>query len=195
MAQFLDQRGVRAQLVTVGGAVNTLYLRSRDSTHDVDFFLENANAQIHHTLHEAARFANRQRGGSLGAEWLNNATQLFMSGPLQQQLFNAALEQGTVVFEHWGSRGGLRVYAAPWSYAFCGKLNRLCESNPRPYDMADAVVYLHNYLQGSGKQTFGAGRIRQWCQQFSKKVTDEVLRHVDEAYYRTYGVRVIDWRA
>ncbi|KAF4448391.1 hypothetical protein F53441_8199 [Fusarium austroafricanum] len=195
VAAFLDRQGVRTQLVTVGGAVNTLYLQSRISTHDVDFFLENASSSTHHAIHEAARFANRQRGGRLGAEWLNNATQLFMPVQLQQTLFRAALEQGVVVFEG----GGLRVYAAPWSYAFCGKLNRLSDplsgGEPRPYDLADAVVYLHEYLRTTGRQTVGVRQVREWCKQYNKKMTDEVLRRVDDAYYQQYSRRAIDWRA
>lgn len=191
MAAFLDQRGIRTQLVTVGGAVNTLYLQSRESTHDVDFFLENANASTHHVVHEAARFANRQRGGRLGAEWLNNATQLFMPAQLQQTLYKAALEQRTIIFK----RGGLTVYAAPWAYAFCGKLNRLSDENPRPYDLEDAVVYLHEYLRGTGHQTVSARLVREWCQRFNKKMTDELLQRVDKAYRKKYGRPAIDWRA
>lgn len=193
VAAFLDRQGVRTQLVTVGGAVNTVYLRSRASTHDVDFFLGNASSSIHHAIHEAARLANRQRGGSLGAEWLNNATQLQMPVQLQQSLFKAALEQGIVVFKH----GGLEVYAAPWSYAFCGKLNRLSSrlpgDEPRPYDLADAAVYLHEYLRGTGRQAVGVRQIRKWCTRFNKIMADEVLRRIDKVYYQQYQRRAVDW--
>ncbi|RMZ81866.1 hypothetical protein DV738_g2078, partial [Chaetothyriales sp. CBS 135597] len=157
-------------VVTVGGAVNTLYLRSRATTHDVDFFLDNAGSSIHHVIHEAARFANRQRGGQLGAEWLNNATQLFMPTQLQQTLFETALQQGVVVFE----RGGLR--------------------GRRPYDLEDAVVYLREHLRTTGRQTVDAREVREWCKRFNKNMTDEVLRHIDEEYYRKYGRRAVDWR-
>ncbi|KAG6037443.1 hypothetical protein E4U41_005085 [Claviceps citrina] len=174
MAAFLEERSVRVKLVTVGGAVNTLYLRSRQSTHDVDFFMEKATSSKHHVVHEAARFANRRRRGQLGAEWLNNSTQLFMPAHLQSQLYNAALEQGTLVFE----RAGLKV---------------LCEKEPRPYDLADAAVYLREYLRTSGRQSVSVSRIREWCKDFNKKVTDEVLQQLDEAYYESYGDRVIDW--
>ena len=191
MAGFLEQRGVRTRLVTVGGAVNTLYLQSRQSTHDVDFFLESANATTHHAIHEAARFANRKRGGRLGAEWLNNATQLFMPAPLQQALFAGALEQGVVVFE----QRGLQVYAAPWSYAFCGKLNRMCEENPRPYDLADAVVYLHEHFRETKRKNISSRKVQEWCQRYNKAMTDSVLRRVDEAYYQKYRQRAINWQA
>lgn len=189
MASFLDQRGVRAQLATVGGAVNTLYLRSRQSTHDIDFFLNESKSSLHHVLHEAARFANRQRSGRLGAEWFNNATQLFMPAKLQQQLFDAAVEQGAKVYD----RGGLTVYAGPWPYALCGKLNRLSDADSRTYDLADATVYLHEYFRTSRRSNVGVRQIQKWCNQFSQKTTEGVLRRLDEAYYQTYDRRAIDW--
>ncbi|KAG6006219.1 hypothetical protein E4U43_000475 [Claviceps pusilla] len=189
MSAFLEERGVRVELVTVGGAVNTLYLRSRLTTHDVDFFLRSATSSRYNIVHEAARFANRRKEGHLGVEWLNNATQLFLPIQLQRQLYDAALEQGTLVFESTS----LRVYAAPWSYALCGKLNRLCDVDPRPYDLPDASVYLHEYLRTSDRQSVGAREIREWCKEFNKKMTDKVLEELDEAYSQSYGHRVIDW--
>ena len=35
---------------------------------------------------------------------------------------------------------------APSSYAICGRLNRLSDEDHRDYDLADAVVYLHEHL-------------------------------------------------
>ena len=190
MALFLSKRKVQAQLVTVGGAVNTLYLRSRPSTHDVDFFLQDATSSTHRVIHEAARHANRRRGGRLGAEWLNNATQLFMSAQMQKLLFDDAVKQGSVVYQ----RDGLTVYAAPWSYALCGKLDRLCGSDPRPYDLADAIAYLHEHFRTKRVASVGAQEIRRWCDRFDKKVADSVLTQLDDAYRVQHGRGAIDWR-
>lgn len=87
------------------------------------------------------------------------------------------------------------VYAAPWSYAFCGKLNRLCEANPRPYDIQDAVVYLHEYLATTGRQTVRASEVHQWGREYRKMVTDDALNEVDTLYYQTYGHHAIDMRS
>ncbi|OTB04342.1 hypothetical protein M426DRAFT_11717 [Hypoxylon sp. CI-4A] len=195
MASYLDQKQVTARVVTIGGAVNTVYLRSRPSTHDVDFFLGNATSPQHNVIHEAARYANKQTRGALGAEWFNNSTQLFMPPHVQQDLANAAFQQNVVIYNKVGRGGGLVVYGAPWSYALCGKFNRLCESSPRPYDLADAVVYLHEHLRRAGQQTVSVHLICRWCQQYHKQVTNEVIQQVDEAYYRAYGHRPIDWRS
>ena len=158
---YLDQHRVTARIVTVGGAINTIYLRSRKSTHDVDFFLANADSPEYRFVHEAARSATRQTQRPLGANWLNNATQLLMPRDVQQSLAAAAFEQNVIIHRYVGQGGGLIVYAAPWSYAFCGKLNRLCEDNPRPYDLSDAVEYLHQYLLAIGRQTVSAYRVHQ----------------------------------
>ena len=190
MGQYLDRRGVNATVMTVGGAVNTVYLQSRRSTHDVDFFLATPTAPEHTVIHEAARSAahsERSQGGELGANWFNNATQLLMGRDIQARLAQSALEQNVIVHQYRGPRGGIVVYAAPWAYAFCGKLNRLCESNARSYDIADAVCYLHQYLVANNRQIVSAQEIKQWCRDFGKNVTDGVLDQVNARYNTTYG--------
>ena len=81
------------------------------------------------------------------------------------------------------------------AFAFCGKLNRLYDEEPRQYDVADAVTCLHEYLRATGRQTVGVGRVREWCGGFNKNMTDEVPGEVDNGYYRAHWHRVIDWRA
>lgn len=47
MGEYLDRQGITARVVAVGGAVNTIHLRSRQSTHDVDFFMDDPQSPIH----------------------------------------------------------------------------------------------------------------------------------------------------
>lgn len=195
MGQYLDQQGVTARVVTVGGAVNTIYLQSRSSTHDVDFFMEDPQAPVHQFIHEAARSAARSsaatRGVTLGANWFNNATQLLIGAQIQAQLTAEAVQQNTIVHQYRGQRGGIIIYAAPWAYAFCGKLNRLCEQNARPYDLDDAVVYLHEYLGVTHKSSVSKNDIFHWCQQYRKNATETVLDRVNNQFYQRYGHQVI----
>lgn len=193
MASYLKQKGVSVNAITVGGAVNTVYLGSRKNTHDVDFFLANPRAPEHAAIHEAARYANRQAGGALGAEWFNNSTQIMMGETIQRGLAESALQQGVIVYNQVDRYGGLRVYAAPWSYALCGKINRLCEGNARPYDIADAVAYLSRYLQATGCTSVEAARVSEWCTRYRKNFSQSVLRAVDEAYVKQYQRRGIKW--
>ncbi|KAM5352678.1 hypothetical protein ACJ41O_005400 [Fusarium nematophilum] len=193
MAEYLDECGVSTNVVVVGGAVNTVYLRSRQSTHDVDFFLDDPASKDYISLHNAARFANDQAKGRLGEEWFNNSTQLFMARDVQTALVREARQQNELVFEHRGQNGGLRVYAAPWPYALCSKLNRLCDINPRSYDMADAVVYLYRYLAVTGNGCVGSQAIKDWCRWYHHDVTREVLKRLDDSFNQTYGYRPIVW--
>lgn len=131
--------------------------------------------------------------GALGADWFNNTTQVMMGRQVQRDLANEALYQNAIVYEKIQNGNGLRIYAAPWSYALCGELNRLCADVRRPYDVADAVSYLHQYLRTTGKQSVKKSTIFTWCQNYRKEVNQAVLKEVDDAFYATYNARVIDW--
>ena len=78
VARTLNRNRRNVTIVAVGGAVNTLYLRSRAQTTDVDFFYrtkerhEDVSAII-----QAARGAARQI--RVGEGWLNNHTAIFIS--------------------------------------------------------------------------------------------------------------------
>ncbi|KAL2687004.1 hypothetical protein Neosp_004553 [[Neocosmospora] mangrovei] len=193
MAEYLDECGIEANVVVVGGAVNTVYLGSRESTHDVDFFLEDPASKEYMSLDLAAKFANRQAEGRLGEEWFNNSTQLFMARDVQTSLVRQAKQQNAVVFERRGTKGGLKVYAAPWTYALCSKLNRLCEINARSYDMDDAVVYLNRHLLLTTEKYVKSQELYDWCRWYSHDVRREILKQLDEKYFQSYGYKPIVW--
>ncbi|KAJ4326530.1 hypothetical protein N0V84_003053 [Fusarium piperis] len=193
MAEYLDECGIEATVVVVGGAVNTVYLGSRESTHDVDFFQEDPASKEYTFLHSAAKFANSQAEGRLGEEWFNNSTQLFMARDVQTSLVWEAKRQNAVVFERRGTKGGLRVYAAPWTYALCSKLNRLCEINPRSYDMDDAVVYLNRHLHLTNETYVKSRELKDWCRWYNHDVQRKILRQLNEKYLQRYGYMPIVW--
>ncbi|KAF5018903.1 hypothetical protein F66182_9098 [Fusarium sp. NRRL 66182] len=185
MAEYLNECGVSIECVAVDGAVNTLYLHSKESTHDVEFLLDPASDD-YKTLSNAAVFANRQAQEKLGCEWFNNSMQLFVPQSVQTALVQEAKHQDEVVFEHQGTNGGLKVYAAPWSFAFCGKLNRLC-------DIDDAIVYLHRYLSLTGQDYVIARWIYDECQKYHQDVSQKVLKRLEDGYARTHGNWPIVW--
>lgn len=194
MSAYLAPKQVSARVVTVGGAVNTVLLRSRDTTNDVDFFSEDGTAQVNLLIHEAAKDANRKRRGALGAAWFNNSTQLYMGRERARELASAAVDQNEVVYNGLNGRGhGLQVYAAPWEYALCGKMNRLTEGGERAYDLNDALEYLVKYFEKTGHRSIAAATIKQWCARWGKQVNDQILRRLDEAFLRKYGRRCIVW--
>lgn len=185
VSAYLAQKQASANVITAGGAVSTVLLGSRKTTHDVDFFTADGAAQVNLDIREAATYANERRSGDLGAAWFNNATQLFMSEERAQALASDAVRQNEIVYDGLNSFGhGLRVYAASWEYALCGKMNRLTEGRGKPYDLNDAVEYLLRYFQKSQTRSLPADTIKQWCARWKHRVTDEVLRRLDEEYHR-----------
>ncbi|KAL4723649.1 hypothetical protein ACLX1H_009291 [Fusarium chlamydosporum] len=193
--QIIDafQKMADIECVAVDGAVNTLYLRSRESTHDVEFLLNDTTLKESDVLSNAASFANSQAQGRLGEAWLNSSMQLFLPHNVQTSLIQEAKRQNEIVFEHQGTNGGLRVYAAPWSFALCSKLNHSCDHHNRTEDMDDAVAYLYRYLSTTGQDYIIAQQIKDWCQTYHQDVSREVLRRLEQTYARKHGNWPIVW--
>ena len=78
VARLLSRSGQNITIVAVGGAVNTLYLRSRAQTTDVDFFY---NTRLRDPSVTAIVRAAQQaaRVIQVGDTWLNNHTAVFIS--------------------------------------------------------------------------------------------------------------------
>ena len=182
MAEFIDRQYQNITIITVGGAVNTMLLQTRQSTHDVDFFGTNIDNTQRILLDEAAIYAERRSQTTLGGEWFNNQTMLWLPPNVHRQVTQEALEQNEVVFE----RRGLRVVAAPWKYALCGKMNRLVRpALARPYDITDAASYLRHHILKHGGP-ISAVRIKRWCEGYRKETNDDVIRAVKREYRRIY---------
>lgn len=102
MADFIDMQRQRITIITVGGAVNTLLLQNRHSTHDVDFYGTNLSNDQRILLDEAAKYAERKSQTPLGGEWFNNQTMLWLPPNVHRKVTQEALEQNKVVFHRRG---------------------------------------------------------------------------------------------
>lgn len=185
VASYLHERGHNMTLVAVGGAVNTMVLQSRRTTHDVDFFTQLLDQPHLAALRDAARYAVDRSDAPLASDWLNNATAR-MPGVVENidALVQAAVRQDVVVFE----RPGLRVLAAPWGYAFVKKVSRIAQGTGRAYDGSDAVTYLHQFITTSNSnQPVAVDRIQRWGETYKALCPEEVLRQVNEGYRKVYG--------
>ncbi|KAL9002477.1 MAG: hypothetical protein Q9188_004595 [Gyalolechia gomerana] len=187
MADYIDSHRQEITVITVGGAVNTMMLRTRDSTHDLDFFGTNLDNAQRVLLDEAARYAERRSATPLGAEWFNNQTMLWIPPDVHRTVTQEAMHQNEVVFY----KKGLRVIAAPWNYAFCGKMNRLVRPDQaRPYDLPDAVSYLRRYIEQRGGPVPVAA-IQDWCRRYQKDTNADVLQRIGSSYRERYGANGI----
>lgn len=142
-AQYINERGQNVTVVAVGGAVNTVFLQTRNTTHDVDFFCPLLAEPTLGIVREAGQYAIERSSVPLAPDWLNNATAR-MPGVVEHvdALQTEANAQRDVLF----SKPGLTVVAAPWNYAFIKKVSRITQGTRRHYDASDAVAYLHQYI-------------------------------------------------
>jgi len=183
MADFIDSQRQNITVITVGGAVNTLLLQTRRATHDIDFLGTNLNNNERILLDQASKYANRKSRTPLGGNWFNNQTMLWIPANVNRDITEQAIQQNEVVFQ----RRGLRIIAAPWNYALCGKMNRLVTNRDiRTYDLSDAADYLHRYIERHGGRPVAVAEVRRWAQVFAKQTSDAVIRSVGKEYRRVY---------
>lgn len=183
VAQYLHQRGKDLVLIAVGGAVNTVYLQSRQTTHDVDFFNSPMSGSETSLVREAIHYAEERSSVALGGKWLNNETST-IGGTREhiRDLVASARQQNDVIFRD----RGLTVLCAPWHYAFTTKIGRITYGTGRSYDMQDAVQYLHQYNRRHGGRAVRAQEIHTWGRMYRRPTPDEILRQANALYQRTY---------
>ena len=184
MADHLVSKGLSLTVLAVGGAVNVMLLKSRRTTHDVDFFGTNINNEERAHLSDAAKYAETHSNTPLGGEWFNNHAQLWLNRDVHCLVTRQALEQNEAIFE----RRGLRILAAPWNFALCGKIDRLLKpAEVRPYDKSDAVAYLHHYVQRNQGHPVLLEDIRTWCSQYRKQYTRGAALSINERHRLIHG--------
>ncbi|KAK4212685.1 hypothetical protein QBC37DRAFT_287514 [Rhypophila decipiens] len=185
VSTFLAKHGRRIEVVAVGGAVNTLFLHTREKTHDIDIFSSELDKPSRILLDEAAHDAQK-RIPALGTDWLNTETEMWMTGPAENDLTHAAAEQNVRLYEGQG----LIVYLAPWDYAFTGKVHRIQTGggNVRDYDLADAAHYMHQYILAHSNRPVKAGMIQEWAKKWrGYEVKASILARIQIEYKRHYG--------
>lgn len=165
VAANLDRQRHDVRIVAVGGSINTVILRSRQATHDVDFFAEGLTRQQHQVLQDSTRQIATQSRPELPPDWLNSRTTLFIDQTIRQQLQEDAIRQNAVLF----SARGLTVYAAPWMYMFASKLDRIAgggAGSSRGYDADDAYAYLEQHLSRTGQREITVDEIRTYLRRY-----------------------------
>lgn len=207
VASILNAKHLNVSVIAVGGAVNTLYLRTRPSTGDVDFFYHTKTR--HEDVTQLILAADSARKTlKLDDHWLNNHTAVFIEVrrlvllPLVHLkctyyfllfvfqegtikiLYDEAVHQRDIVF----TAPGLTVYAAPWRYALGAKLDRLSKPGARPYDMSDAVDYLDRLIGKRGGRAVKKSELKTWAGEFKFAVpSDDLMSRLGNEYKKKYG--------
>ena len=181
MAKYIQLENEDLTIITVGGAVNTILLRNRQTTHDVDFLGSNMDRDQHGILMRAAAVAKCH--GQLAHGWFNNEVSLGLPAKALQKVIREAIAQDEVVFQ----MRGLKVIAAPWEFQLCGKMNRhACGDIMRPYDISDAVSYLRRYIQTHDNEPVSVRTIRRWTVSYYKKTNRTIIGQIAQEYKRIY---------
>lgn len=192
VGDYLTRKKKTITVIAVGGAVNTIFLKSRTSTHDVDFYNNRLTVAEFGYLMSAAKDAVG-RDPQLNEGWFNNHTVFFIPQAQRDALTDQAFAQNEVIFQH----GGLRVLAAPWKYAFCCKIDRLAGGGvvaAQSYDLSDAVHYLARYLAQQKLTSVPLATVKQWFTGYSLRWTannDGVIKRLNAAYKTKYGVEKV----
>ncbi|KAI1986240.1 hypothetical protein LOZ53_004800 [Ophidiomyces ophidiicola] len=190
VAEYLARNRANITVIAVGGAVNTIHLGTRETTHDLDFYNENLRQNDYQLLLQATQHAMK-KVPDLQAEWFNNHTVLFIPKNQRRALTEDALQQGEIVFR----QPGLTVLAAPWHYAFCAKLDRLSgrhQTHTQPYDVSDAVAYLRRYLEKNSITCIQRSVVEEWAQKFDTRAPVQVLDQVNNLFKRHFQRDGID---
>ena len=192
VGDYLAKKRKNVTVIAVGGAVNTIFLRSRTSTHDFDFYNSRLTGAEFGYLMSAAKDA-AGKDPQLNEDWFNNHAVFFIPQSQRDSLTNQAFVQNEIIFQH----GGLRVLAAPWNYAFCGKIDRLAGGGvdaTQNYDLSDALHYLNRYLTKRSLTTIPLTAVKQWFTGFLLRWTannEEVIKRLNAAYKTKYGVEKV----
>lgn len=179
-------------VIAIGGDVNTVHLRSRQATHDLDFFNDNLTASDFEVLIKAAKEATK-KDKNLSEDWFNNRTIFFIPKDKRSVLTEAALRQREVIF----MAPGLTVLAAPWQYSFCCKLDRLAGGglhSARHYDLDDAVEYLHQYMTTNNVTQIPKDTVQGWFEQYSLRWTknnDDFLEQIGTKHQAKFSTNPI----
>lgn len=166
VAAYIAKKKQNIVIIAVGGAVNTIYLRSRASTHDVDFFNNNLTpADLALLMGGAQETCKTIKAPQLQEGWFNNHTIFFIAKDQRETLTRDAYAQNEVVFR----QPGLTVLAAPWYYAFCCKVDRRAGSGvtaSQPYDLSDAVAYIKRHMAVYKLTRVKISEIKEWFARF-----------------------------
>ena len=197
VASYLVPKKQNLTLIGVGGIVNTVLLRSRTNTHDVDFFNDNLTTAEIKLLLDAAKSAVK-KDSTLEQGWPNNHTVLFIPLHLRQTLTAQALSQHETVFQD----PGLTIFADLWEYQICTKIDRLASTitnDAHLHDRNDLLHYLERYLSRNSAMKIPRSTIQSWFMQYmlpwQATNTDQILRNVNMSYKTTFSVHhdVIDF--
>lgn len=184
-ASYIRSKGANIWIVAIGSAVNTVLLQTHETTHDINFYNNFLDKQQVTLLIQASTYACKRIPG-LKPSWFNNRTVFFILRTLREYLTSEAFQQNKVLFD----APGLKVFAAPWTYAIAATMDQLSNNksqNAKPYDLSNAAEYLHHHMMLQQLNAVPQSAIEGWAQSYQTTVRLDYIQCLNEEYWRRYG--------
>lgn len=178
------------KIITAGGFVAVSYLKSRDSTDDIDYLLDPEWAQdedIKKPLREAMDKVARLL--HFNKNWINEDIALFVTQDSRKRLFRKAEEQNIVLWE--GTN--LCVLAAPMEWALERKLRRIHHADrgrKTAFDMRDAVALLKVLRDKNGGPLNRRHISDMNVNSFDVIPDDHTMSRVNAEYRKVFGEEI-----
>ncbi|PYH77477.1 hypothetical protein BO82DRAFT_378051 [Aspergillus uvarum CBS 121591] len=173
-------------LIAAGGFLAVTYLRSRESTGDIDYLIDPESAGDQHIQippQKAIQSVARQKGFT--NKWINEDMAIFVTRKARQSLFEAAEKQNIVLF----NGENLELLAAPLEWALERKLRTIHTADrggKAEYDMEDALALLKE-LKLRNKGPLDEDSIRRMNMNgFDVLPSHETMQRVARAYQQKY---------
>ncbi|ESZ91176.1 hypothetical protein SBOR_8441 [Sclerotinia borealis F-4128] len=138
------------EVVTAGGFLAVWYLKSRESTGDLDYIIHpewSSDAEIKSPLQEAVWAVAEKCNFNM--KWMNDEMGLFTTSETDRKLFAQAKNENVVLFEG----NNIVVRAAPIEWALERKLRRIFvggRDRKAELDMSDAMAMLKYLKEAKG---------------------------------------------
>ncbi|ELR10577.1 hypothetical protein VC83_00229 [Pseudogymnoascus destructans] len=187
MAQYLHQNNADLTIIAVGGVVSAFFLGAWTTSTDVDALGSTLTTAQRRLLASAALHAKSRGPVRLGDGWFSGESAKDMRPEVARDVYELSKQQNDIVY----CSEGLTVLAPRWSYAFMVCVDRLSRGVGRPYDMGNAVLYMHQYIKIGKHKLIPILGIMKWGEGYGLHVTMEVLRVVKAQYLRHYDREAI----
>lgn len=187
MAKYLHHNNADLAVIAVGGVVSTLFLRAWTTTTDVDALGSTLTTAQRRLLASAASYAKTNSPVPLGDGWFSGQGMQYVRPEVARDVYELSMAQNDIIF----CSEGLTVLAPRWSYAFMVCVDRLSHGVGRPYDMGNAVSYLHRYVETGRYKLIPILGIMKWGEGYDLHVSLEVLRIVKAQYLGHYKKEAI----
>jgi hypothetical protein len=169
-------------LIAVGGFVAVTYLGNRDSSPDLNYFLDptlpnfpKLQAKLRGAINTVADAAH------LSTNWANDNVSVFAAGDRRIRLFKDSVRQNVLLYK--GKY--LVVYSVQWEWALEAKLRRIAR-DARFVDINDAAFILKQLTNKAGGPLL-TDRVKRWNANIYDPITDEALRRVGERFIYLFG--------